>query len=420
MNRLIAVIMTLFMVPKVVLAQEALEIKQILPAEKLVVTSGGSETFKVGDVLIATFQDGFQCSLPVVSQHSEYWVLSSDQCARRDDLRVKQILEKTVVPVSFLKPQPVLETPQAPALSMKGDEDVFAIQSVGRMVPQGAFELESTYRFGGGAIKHKLKSAPTNTLENDTRSSAVYLKGTYGLTSHLNIGAEIAYLLFREQEMSATIGGSSISATSTASGVYDPTFYLSYLVVKQEDERPFNFIIGASYTPQIIKAEDNNAGLGGDQTLFSANLSRFKGKFEYGVRFEYLKYSRSETKDTDSDDIMETSSRENLGIGIYSQIAITDFWYLNGGIGWVSYSDYQNKDKATGEMSSRYKAHSSTLLLLSTQFVLVPATSLISLQLSHASFRNLKGDIYLSSTPYEWEAPESQLTSASAKYIYRF
>lgn len=386
-----------------------LKIKQILSEENIAVVTGDDlDMVEVGHIFLATFADESQCSMSVKNKNEGYVTLSLNNCAKKNELRVNQSLEKSLYQNDIKASQP--EVMKSPDLKVDSDSSAISgsedIQSVARITPVGLFDL---------SLETNVVNTKTDikgVVSSNGRSNLARGEINYGVNGWLNVGLNASYILTKTIE---SPGADSISGN----GIQDPTMLVSVQPVKQTHDRPFNIIAGMRHSPKVIANESGNGGKGYSSTQSRITVSRYLQSAEIGFSVLYNYYSEGSGKFKDGTS-WDSTGYDGYLFGIYSQVRASSFLSFWGGVAFGQDSEQQQmwKKASTGDWALQINSYNYTLLKAGIKFVMIPQVSFISFEVENQKVNDGSGWIK-NNTTVSGNIDKLEGTAYSLNWTYR-
>jgi len=387
-----------------------LHVKQILPSENVAIAAGDDiAKIEVGNILLATFPDGTQCSMPVKSKNESYLTLSLKDCPKKHDLKIQQSLEISLyqnsdgsAKESASKTADSLnETDQQLILSSN------RIESISNFTPESVFDVSARTTI----VNSKTKIGSLVNSNSNANDIGGILQ--YGVNGWVNIGLQGSYLVSKTTE-------SDGNNSTSSKGIKDPSLLIAFQPVKQGDGRPFNLKVDVSYSPKVVAEEHDNAGKGYSSTRTTATLARFLKSVEIGLLFSYSYNSTGEGKFEDGTK-WETISYDGYMLGAYGQLQASEFIYIYGGVGFGRDSEQQQKwsKVSTGDWLVQINSYDYTLVKAGAKFVMVPEVSFISIDIESQKVHNGSGWVRNNATTLTGNIDKLEATGFTLNWTYR-
>ena len=160
----------------------AATIKQILHQDsKAAVALDNGETLAVGENLLAKSQDGRNCAIKVESVSGTYAVVDISKCSFKDSLKIGDVLEKSLIPISDIpaKPDDSKTTEPAPTAAVA----LTPAASAATLIPTSpVVSVDNSWHFGTGIY---YSAADTAKFDSMTATN-----GTATATGSINLKSQ--------------------------------------------------------------------------------------------------------------------------------------------------------------------------------------------------------------------------------------
>lgn len=351
------------------------KIKQVLAYDKIAILEvSESAATPIGSVFLATFEDGKQCSLYVLSRSGNFVTLDSSKCEASANLRVNQPVEASLYTPTKVQSKVQERVQESESAVTGGHQQDRSISDMSYLPPAG--KITGTFTFAIQNLVNTVYSGSTQILETKTRETNVNASIGYGISDDFNFSLDIGYM------PTSSSSYEPAGTTYSSSGWKEPTFGLQYRLISQSASTSFDVVLDLDYSPQTMKAisatdtDNGNAGRGAGQTEIGLGIYRRLSTVELGMNVNFATTSRGEKADATTSEITEMSPTDRTTFSGVAQFKLSDSFYLNGGIGFRSYSFSEERIERTGKL---YKtaAYGGSGVLFGARFVIIPKKSVL-------------------------------------------
>ena len=346
--RFAAAILPLF----IVFFAQAQTVKQILTEEnKAAIQLEAEGGANAGDILLATSADGKNCPLKVQSVNGTAAVVDLSKCTFKDQIKVGDHLEKSLIPASPSLPS----TPAAPIVNEHLDSNEFG--DLGYLVPTGAVVATFGAQYSQSKTTVDLLTAPF--FETKSSGTDFVYNIAYGIVDRWSLILDGRYN-FQSGSDTSYFSGSTLNGTSEhtdSSGPSEPNLEFQYRAV-EEKTSGFNLDLLLGYSPKLItsksatKTDKGNNGRGGDLITLSASAEKKMRVLEIAGSVEVRKYGKETTANATTGSESNADEHTNVNLTLIGRYSLNERFHILGGLEDSMYSSITVKSSSTTQVSS--------------------------------------------------------------------